>query len=128
MRRGLVDTSAFVSAVEGEIEAAALPEESMISIVTVCELNHGVLAASERKRPLRLRALNFAQHEFEALPIDYLVAVHYGELKSNARRRHKARPDPADTLIAATAMAHGLPVITQDKGFKVFDGVEVVFV
>lgn len=128
MTQGLVDTSAFVSAVEGKIDPSALPEESTISIITVCELNHGVLAASEPERPLRLRTLSIAQHEFDALPVDHLVAVHYGELKANARRRHKARPDPADTLIAATAMAHGLPVITQDKGFRVFYGVDVVFV
>lgn len=127
MSRALVDTSAFVSAIE-EVGVAILPEESTISIVTVCELNHGVLSSPDRKRPKRLRTLSIAQHEYDPLPIDHLVAVRFGELMSNARSRHKARPDAADTLIAATAMAHGLPVVTRDKDFKVFDGVEVVLV
>lgn len=128
MRRGLLDTSAFVATFEEEVEPAVLPEASTISIITICELNHGVLASSDAKRPRRLRTLSIAQHEFDPLPVDYLVAVRYGELKAHARREYKAKPDPADTLIAATARAHNLPVITRDKGFKVFDGVEVVFV
>jgi predicted nucleic acid-binding protein len=128
MNRGLVDTSAFVSAIEGKLDIEALPAESTISVVTVCELNHGVLAASDAHRPTRLRALNVAQHEFEALPIDHLVATRFGELMVSARRSHRAKPDPADALIAATALARGLPVFTQDRDFKVFDGVEVVFV
>jgi len=128
MRKGLLDTSAFVSLIEGKLDVEALPEGSTISIITVCELSHGVLAASDAKRPVRLRALSVAQQEFDALPIDHLVATRFGELMANARRNRKAKPDPADALIAATALALDLPVFTQDQDFKVFDGVEVVFV
>jgi predicted nucleic acid-binding protein len=45
-----------------------------------------------------------------------------------ARRAMGARPRFADTLIAATAMAHNLPLLTRDRDFAVFQGVEVVFV
>jgi len=128
MRNGLLDTSAFVSLIEGKLDVEALPEASTISIITVCELSHGVLAASDAERPVRLRALSVAQQEFDALPIDHLVATRFGELMANARRNRKAKPDPADALIAATALALDLPVFTQDQDFKVFDGVEVVFV
>ena len=128
MTQGLVDTSAFVSAIEGEIDLAALPVESTISVMTVCELNHGVLAASDAERPTRLRTLSIAQHEFDALPIDHLVAARFGELMWHVRRKRKARPDAADAVIAATALAHGLPVVTRDNDFKVFEGIEVVYV
>ena len=69
-----------------------------------------------------------AQRDFDAFPVDYRVAPRFGELLARARQKTKARPDVADTLIAATAMAYNLPLLTRDKDFEAFQGVEVVFV
>jgi predicted nucleic acid-binding protein len=128
MSRVLLDTSIFIAGINGEFSLSSLPGAATISVMTVCELHHGVLAASDANRPDRLRALDVAQHEFDAFPVDYRVAPRFGELMARARQKTKARPDVADTLIAATAMAYNLLVFTRDKDFEVFQGVEVVFV
>jgi predicted nucleic acid-binding protein len=46
------------------------------------------------------------------------------EITRSGRRLPKARVN--DGWIAATARAHGVPVITQDAGFAAFPGVQVI--
>lgn len=128
MSRVLLDTSAFIAGIEGEVNLAALPGEATISIMTVCELHHGVLMASDADRPSRLRALGTAQQGYDALPVDHRVAPRFGELMAKTRRERGARPDVADTLIAATALAYGLPILTRDRDFEAFSDVEVVLI
>jgi predicted nucleic acid-binding protein len=124
----LLDTSVVIAGVDGEIDSMDLPGEAAISAVTLCELHHGVLVASDSERPTRLRALDVAQRSFDTLPVDYRVAPRFGELMADVRREKRARPDTADALIAATAMAYGLPVLARDKDFESFQGIEVVLV
>jgi predicted nucleic acid-binding protein len=123
----LLDTSAFIAGVDGELDLASLPGEATISAVTLCELHYGILVASEVERPRRLLSLDIARSNFDALPVDDRIAPKYGELVAMARRAGKGRPPVADTLIAATAMAYGLPLLTLDKDFEVesFKGVEI---
>jgi predicted nucleic acid-binding protein len=45
-----------------------------------------------------------------------------------AGRATGVKPEFADALIAATAMAYGLPVLTRDGDFESFPGLEVVLV
>lgn len=125
MSKTLLDTSVFIAGVDGELDLASLPGEATISAVTLCELHHGVLVASEAERPSRLRGLDIARGNFDAIPVDDRIAPQYGELMATARRAGKGRPPVADTLIAATAMAYDLPLLTLDKDFKAFQGVEV---
>ncbi len=125
MSKALLDTSVFIAGIDGELDLASLPGESTISAVTLCELHHGILVASEAERPSRLMGLDIARGNFEALPVDDRVAPKYGELVATARRAGRGRPPVADALIAATAMAYGLPLLTLDKGFESFQGVEV---
>jgi len=96
--------------------------------MTLCELHHGVLFASDEQRFKRLLALDVAQRTFDALPIDQRVAPWFGRLMAEARRRSGARPDAGDALIAATAMAHSLPILSRDRDFKTFEGVEVALI
>ncbi len=126
MSKVLLDTSAFIAGIEGEPDLASLPGESTLSAVTLCELHHGILVASEAERPNRLLGLDIARSNFDALPVDDRVAPRYGELVAAARRAGRGRPPVADALIAATAMAYGLPLLTLDKGLESFQGVEVV--
>lgn len=128
MTRALLDTSVVIAGFNGEMDLAGLPSEGAISIVTLCELHHGVLVAADKQRPGRLVALDLAQRSFDALPIDHRVAPRFGQLMAEARRAGNARPGIADTLIAATARAHGLPILARDRDFDVFAGVEVVLV
>ncbi len=95
-----------------------LPDSVAISTVTLCELHHGVLIASDETRPARLRTLIAVERAFDALPVDARVAPHYGQLVAEARRAHGVRPKVADALIAATALSHGLRLCTRDAGFE----------
>ncbi len=128
MRRALLDTSVVVACAGGRVEFGSSFEQAAISVVTLCELHHGVLVASDEMRPGRLRVLDWVRHHLEALPADDRVAPRFGQLMIEARRATGARPRFADTLIAATAMLHDLPILTRDRDFKAFQGIEVILV
>jgi len=110
--RGLLDTSVVIAIAAGE--ELDLPEQVAISTITLCELHHGVLIAGDAVRAQRLNTLVTVERCFEALPIDARVAPHYGRIVADARRKRDARPRVADALVAATALAHGLPLYTRD--------------
>ncbi len=94
--------------------------------MTLGELHLGVLMASTGKaRAQRLRTLAGAEARFEPLPVDGAVVAKFAELVAESRSRGW-RPTVVDTLIAATAVAHDMPVYTQDAGFDRIAGVEVV--
>jgi len=121
--RGILDTSVVIDLARG-LELA-MPEQATISVVTLCELHHGVLSAGDDHRARRLATLALAERRFRALPLDARVAPHYGRMIVAARRSGR-RPRTNDLLIAATAATHSVPVYTRDRDFVGFDGVEVV--
>jgi predicted nucleic acid-binding protein len=123
VKLGVLDTSIVIALMQGG--QVAMPEASAVSIVTLCELHHGVLAADDAQRPARLATLVLAETEFRALALDGRVVPHYGRIMSAARRAGR-RPGINDVLIAATAAGRGLPVYTRDHDFVGLDGVEVV--
>jgi len=123
--RGLLDTSVFV-AEERRRPLGALPDTAAISVITIAELHLGVLMADDPKiRARRLRTLSAVEALFEPLPIDTAVARAFAEIAAEARRQGK-RPKIMDTWIAATAVAHNLPVYTQDEDFAAIPQVRVV--
>ena len=129
MKRALLDTSFVIALARGQdLSLADPPEEAAISAVTLCGLHHGVLVATDEQRPGRLATLVFAERRFAALPVDAAVAPHYGRLVAGIRRRTGRRLATADALIAATAAAYRLPLITRDHDFVGLDGIEAVIV
>ena len=90
------------------------PAEMYLSVVTVFELERGVLLIERRdsQQGLRLRRW-LEQHvlepfEGQILPIDTAIARRCAAL-------HVPDPRPErDALIAATALAHGLTVVTRN--------------
>lgn len=128
MKEALLDTSVIVALVHERLDLDDPPDVVAISVVTLCELHHGVLAASDAKRPLRLRTLDWVRHNCDTLPAGDEIAPRYGQLMAEAKRATGAKPDAGDAIIAATAMAHDLPILTRDRDFEVFRGVDVVFV
>jgi hypothetical protein len=122
--RGLLDTSIFIARESGR-PLGNLPAAAAISVVTVAELHLGVLMADRPPvRARRLRTLTSAQNLFEPLPVDSEVAGAFAELVAEARRTGK-RPKIMDTWIAATALAHDLPIYTQDDDFLAIPQVRV---
>lgn len=129
MNRALLDTSFVIALARNEeMTIDGPPAEAAISAVTVCGLHHGVLVADDDQRPGRLATLAYAERRFAVLPIDSRVAPHYGRLLAAFRRDGRGRLATADALIAATAAAHDLPLITRDRDFELLDGLDVVVV
>lgn len=113
---GLADTSIFVAAETGR-PLGALPDELSIATVTLTELELGVLAAREpADRARRLRTLTDVRTATEALPLDERAASHLAQLIAELHAAGR-KPKIFDTIIAATALQHGLPVYTQDGDF-----------
>jgi len=121
--RGLIDTSVLIAGESGRpLDAARLPDEVAISAVTLAELHVGVLAARDVDTRARRLATLEAVGDIHLLAIDEAVAAAWARLRvhlAEARRRINVN----DLWIAATALAHGLPVITQDDDFGPVDGV-----
>ncbi|HST65241.1 MAG TPA: PIN domain-containing protein, partial [Mycobacteriales bacterium] len=93
--------------------------------VTIAELRAGVLSAvTSGEHDLRLRTLQQAQR-VDPLPIDRRVAYSWAELRG-ALGQLKRRLDENDAWIAATAIAHRLPLVTQDLDFRDVPGLEVI--
>ncbi|MEV4126174.1 type II toxin-antitoxin system VapC family toxin [Nocardia sp. NPDC049707] len=118
MSMGLLDTSVFIARESGRrIDIDLLPEESAVSVVTFAELRWGVLmSVDDESRSRRLDTLMAAQR-LQPIPIDERVVAAWALL----RQRLKAagtKMEINDSWIAATAMAHGWPVATQDTGFS----------
>jgi len=129
VRRALLDTSFVIALARGQdLTLADPPEEAAISAVTLCGLHHGVLVATDEQRPGRLATLVFAERHFAVLPVDARVAPHYGRLLAETRRRRRRKLRTADALIAASAAAHGLPLITRDRDFANLEGVDAVVI
>ena len=120
---GILDTSVFIASESGrQLEATLIPEKVATTVVTLAELNAGVLAAKTSEiRARRLRTLD-AVADMTALPVDEdaaqlwaLLRVHLAE----AGRRVRVN----DLWIAAIAAAKQLPVVTQDEDFDALEGV-----
>ena len=124
--RGLADTSIFIAQESGRrIDAQALPQEIAVSIITIGELRAGVLAADDAAtRSLRLDTLTAAM-TLNPLPVDDDVASQWARLRILLRDAGLSMP-VNDSWIAATAMAHKVPVLTQDDDFPVVSGLAVI--
>jgi len=117
--RALLDTSVFVARESGRpLDTAALPGECAISTVTVAELQLGVLAATDVAVRSRRIATLAAVGDLETLPIDTDVAATWALLRVQLAQAQR-RMGVNDLWIAATALAHDLPVVTQEAGFDV---------
>jgi predicted nucleic acid-binding protein len=124
--RGLADTSVFIARESGRpLDSDALPDELAVSIITIGELRAGVLAASSVEvRDRRLGTLTAAL-QLEPVPVDEAVAAHWARLRVLLRDSGQRMP-VNDSWIAATALALGVAVVTQDDDFPDLDELDVV--
>ena len=114
---GLLDTSVFIARESGR-GLGALPTRVAVSVVTIGELQLGVLSAGDdRIRARRGETLTLARRS-DPMPISEAVMTAWAHLVADCRSAgvHKT-VKLTDALIAATAIAHGLPVVTQDDDY-----------
>jgi predicted nucleic acid-binding protein len=120
---GVLDTSIFIAQESGRrLNLSALPDEVATTVVTVAELNLGVLAAASTDvRAQRLATLD-AISDLVALPVDGDAARMWARLRIHlAETRRRVRIN--DLWIAAIAASRGLPVVTQDGDLDPLNGV-----
>jgi hypothetical protein len=122
----IVDTSVLIARETGRsVDIRSLPDELAVSVITIGELRSGVLAADDVEiRDRRLSTLLGAL-SLDPLPIDTLVAEAWARLRQELRVRGRSM-QVNDSWIAATAIAHGVPVVTQDDDYADVPGLAVV--
>ena len=121
-RAGVLDTSVFIANEAGRpIDASAMPEQVATTVITVAELNAGILAAGSTEiRARRLATLN-AVADMVALPVDENAARVWARLRVHLAEAGR-RMGVNDLWIAAIAVSLELPVVTQDDDFTALEG------
>ncbi len=115
--RGLVDTSVVIDL--EWLEPADLPQQVAVSAITMAELAAGPHATRDpAERARRQDRLQRAEATFDPLPFDAAAARAYGRVWAaihSAGRKARGRR-AVDLMIAATAIAAGLPLYTRNPG------------
>jgi predicted nucleic acid-binding protein len=114
---GLLDTSVFIAR-EVDRPLGELPDRVTVSVVTLGELELGVLsAADDTSRARRAATLTLARR-VDPVPISEPVMTAWARLVVDCRNAGIQRTVKlTDALIAATAIDLGLPVVTQDDDY-----------
>jgi predicted nucleic acid-binding protein len=100
-------------------------EETEISVVTLAELTAGVLVAADEDRARRLATLSAVETAWDPLPVDADVARAFARIVAELRSQRRRVP-VLDALIAVTAVAEDIPVVTQDGDYEAIPGVKVI--
>lgn len=115
---GLLDTSVFIARETGR-PLGELPEHVAVSVITIGALQLGVLhAADDPGRARRADTLALARTA-DPIPVTEAVMAAWARLVADCRAAGVHRAIKlTDALIAATAIEHGLPVVTQDDDYE----------
>ena len=114
--RALLDTSVFIARERGR-PLGQLPDEVAVSVVTISELRHGILAAEDHEtRAVRLKTLEAARRLGTPLVIDEPVGDELARLRVALKATGRAMKI-MDAWIAATAITHAALLCTQDADF-----------
>jgi toxin FitB len=105
-----------------------IPRDAWLSVITIGEVVSGIESMPDGKRKRQYEVwLNETEQQYEGriLPIDIETSRTWGELHGRLRRRG-VQLAPSDGLIAATAIQHGMHVVT--RNVKDFDPTGVLIV
>jgi predicted nucleic acid-binding protein len=112
--RVLLDTSVLIDLERLDLSTAS-DAHPVVSAVTVAELAFGLDVDDLLERQARTDRFYAVLREMPVLPFDLAAARLYGTLASLVRRSGRnPRPRRTDLQIAATAGAHGMPLITRN--------------
>lgn len=127
---GLLDTSTLILLARLE-DPSVLPERPLISAISLAELAVGPLVTDDPvERAARLAHVQQAEADFEPLPFDAEAARSFAQVAAALRRAgRKTTARAYDAMIAAVALAHGLPLFTVNPAdFEGIPGLDVVAV
>lgn len=129
----VIDTNVFINVENGCLNLSKLSAmehhgESYIAAVTASELLTGVHLA--RTADIRVRRSAFVESIISQIPIlefDEAVSRTYAEIYSHfLKPRSKKEGNVHDLQIAATAITHGFPVLTNNLAdFKKIPGINL---
>jgi hypothetical protein len=121
--RGLLDTSVFIAAESGRpLNEERVPDEAAISVVTLAELQAGVLVAADVETRARRMTTLDAVADVELIEVDEAAALMWARMRVHLAQAGR-RVNVNDLWIAASAASRGLPVVTQDDDFDAVVGV-----
>lgn len=111
--RGILDTSTVIL-LPRITDPALLPAAPTITAITLAELSAGPLVArTDSERAARQAQLQQAEADFDPVPFDAAAARAFGQVSAELRASgRKITARAYDALIAATAIANGLPLHT----------------
>jgi predicted nucleic acid-binding protein len=114
---GLLDTSVFIAR-EVERPLEELPDRVAVSVVTIGELQLGVLSAHDGAARARRGDTLALARTADPIPVTESVMGAWARLVADCRAAGIQRTVKlTDALIAATAIDLGLPVVTQDDDY-----------
>lgn len=130
-KRGLLDTSVVIAIETGRpVDYGAMPLQQFVCSISLGELHLGIHTAPDAEsRSARMATLE-SMAGIQALPVNAAAAAQWGRLRYRLKEAGR-RINVNDLWIAAVALAHGMPVITQDQDFTILsdlDGPAVVMV
>jgi predicted nucleic acid-binding protein len=122
-RPAMLDTSVLIARQSGRpLDVDKLPDRAAVSVITLAELQAGVLSATDVSiRAKRLATLE-AVSAIESLPVTTDAARRWAELRVRLAQEGR-RAKVNDLWIAAVASANGMDVVTQDDDFDVIESV-----
>lgn len=126
-REGLLDTSTLLL-LPRITDGSVLPEAPLISVITLAELSVGPLVTDDdTERARRTAQVQQAEADFDPIPFDAAAARAFGQVAASLHRSGRKRAARAyDALIAATAIANGLPLYTcNPDDFADIDGLVI---
>ncbi|MFJ4046299.1 PIN domain-containing protein [Microbacterium sp. NPDC089987] len=114
----LLDTSALITSMDTDAMAALPFERLVVSSLTYAELRLGLVTAKDRKsldhRTARL--IDIAQLLGPGLPFDDACAREYERItRAAVDQGQRPRANTMDRMIAASAVAHRMPIITRNS-------------
>ena len=126
----LVDTDLLIDLERGvgvpAVERLLGDEQRAISVITVSELLHGALRASESRRARRRAFVEHLLAGVQAIPITEPVARVHADVWVDLTQRGETI-GAHDLWIAATALAHGLGLATRNvEDFERVPGLRVL--
>ncbi len=114
---GLLDTSVFIAR-EVDRPLGELPDRVTVSVVTLGELELGVLSAADGTTRARRAVTLTLARRVDPVPISEPVMTAWARLVVDCRKAGIQRTVKlTDALIAATAIDLGVALVTQDDDY-----------
>src|SRR5580704_12784454 len=125
-QRALADTSVFVGLEAARFDVGRFAGyEWGVSAITLGELRLGVLRAQDPEAASRRLSTYQLAQRFEPIGVDEAVSEAWALLVSRLRAAGRKAPIN-DSWIAATAIAVGVPIVTQGADYDAMPDVQVI--